>query len=153
MSFTTRIRNNKGKFAWLIVYISIISLSFFISPYLDNGIELCSMKYLTGLPCPGCGLTHSFASISSGNLSDAFGFHLIGPFIYAAMLIFIFILFSEIFLDKKFPKLRKIFFSRKFTYAFGIILFLFFSFRIYNLMITGEFSKLLQNSVILKIIH
>jgi hypothetical protein len=153
MSFTTRIRNNKGKTGWLVTYIVIIALSFFIGPYLDSGVELCSMKYLTGLPCPGCGLTHSFAAVSSGHFADAFAFHFFGPFIYATVLIFIFILFSEIFLDKEYPRLRKIFFSKKFTYVFGIILFLFFSFRIYNLMLTGEFSKLLQNSVILKIIH
>lgn len=153
MRFTTRIRNNKGKFGWLATYIAIIILSFFISPYLDNGIELCSMKYLTGLPCPGCGLTHSFSSLSSGNFADAFRFHFFGPFIYAAVLMFIFILFSEIFLDKKFPGLRKIFFSKSFTYVFGIILFLFFSFRIYNLIVTGEFSKLLSNSVIIKLIY
>lgn len=153
MNFTTRIRNNKGKLGWLIVYVFIITLSFFITPYLDNGVELCSMKYLTGLPCPGCGLTHSFAAISTGHFIEAFHFHFFGPFIYIAVLIFIFVLFSEIFLDKKFPRLRKIFFSKKFTYIFGIILFLFFSFRIYNLVLTGEFSKLLKNSVILKIIH
>lgn len=153
MKFTTRLRDNKGKAGWLFTYILIISLSFFIGPYLDSGVELCSMKYLTGLPCPGCGLTHSFCSISSGNFSDAFSYHFFGPFIYASVLVFIFILFSEIFLDKKFPKLRKIFFSKGFTYTFAIILFLFFSFRIYNLIITGEFSKRLHNSVILKIIH
>jgi hypothetical protein len=153
MNFTTRLRNNKKKLGWLLTYITIIVLSFFISPYLDNGVEICSMKLLTGLPCPGCGLTHSFCAVSSGNFTDAFRFHFFGPFIYIAVLIFIFVLFSEIFLDKKFPKLRRIFFSKSFTYAFGIILFLFFSFRLYNLVLTGEFTKLLHNSVILKIIH
>jgi len=153
MNFTTRIRNNKKKLAWLLTYILIIVLSFFISPYLDTGVEICSMKLLTGIPCPGCGLTHSFCAISAGNFSDAFHFHLFGPFIYTAVLIFIYVLFSEIFFDKKFPKLRRMFFSKSFTYTFGIILFLFFSFRIYNLILTGEFSKLLQNSVLLKIIH
>ena len=153
MNFTTRIRNNKGKFGWLITYVTIITLSFFISPYLDTGIELCSMKCLTGLPCPGCGLTHSFASVSSGHFTEAFKFHFFGPFIYVTVLIFIFILSSELFFDKKFPRLRKIFFSKRFTYIFGIILFLFFSFRIYNLVLTGEFTKLLQNSVILKFIY
>ncbi|MBS1493465.1 MAG: DUF2752 domain-containing protein [Bacteroidetes bacterium] len=111
------------------------------------------MKLLTGLPCPGCGLTHSFCAISSGNFGDAFKFHFFGPFIYIAVLIFIFVLFSEIFFDKQFPRLRKIFFSKSFTYVFGIILFLFFSFRIYNLVLTGEFTKLLHNSILLKIFH
>lgn len=153
MSFTTRIKNNKGKFGWLLVYAGVIALSFFITPYLDIGIEVCAMKYMTGIPCPGCGLTHSFCAISSGNFLEAFHFHLLGPFIYLVFLVCIFVLFSEIFFDKKFPKLRKTFFSKKFTYAFGIILFLFFSFRIYNLLLTGEFTKLLNNSVIIKIIH
>lgn len=153
MNFTTRLLSNKKKLGWLLTYITIIVLSFFISPYLDSGVEICSMKLLTGLPCPGCGLTHSFCAISSGNFADAFKFHLFGPFIYIAVLIFIFVLFSEIFLDKQFPRLRKIFFSKSFTYVFGIILFLFFSFRLYNLVLTGEFTKLLHNSILLKIIH
>lgn len=153
MNFTTRIRDNRDKFGWLIIYVAIIVLSFFITPYVDIGIPLCPMKSLTGLPCPGCGLTHSFAAVSRGDFIEAFHFHFFGPFIYLTFLIFIFILFSEIFFDKKYPRLRKIYYSKSFTYAFGIILFLFFSYRIYNLVLTGEFSKLLNNSIILKIIH
>jgi hypothetical protein len=153
MKFTTRIKENRNKAGWLAVYIGIIVISFFITPYLDSGIEVCAMKFLTGIPCPGCGLTHSFCAVSSGNFQAAFGFHLLGPFLYALTLVFICILIAEIFFDKEFPRLRKIYYSKKFTYAFAIILFLFFSFRIYNLIITGEFSEKLHNSVILKIIH
>ncbi len=37
------------------------------------------------LPCPGCGLTRSFCSISAGHPVAAFTDHLTGPFLYGAM--------------------------------------------------------------------
>ena len=32
---------------------------------------LCPFKLLTGLPCPGCGLSHAFCDISSGHFQAA----------------------------------------------------------------------------------
>jgi hypothetical protein len=43
---------------------------------------LCGMKRLTGLPCPGCGLTHSFCAIGRGDLMSGFAFNLLGPPLY-----------------------------------------------------------------------
>jgi hypothetical protein len=34
-------------------------------------MPLCPFKLLTGFPCPGCGLTHAFCSISHGHLKVA----------------------------------------------------------------------------------
>jgi type IV secretory pathway TrbD component len=34
-------------------------------------LPLCPFKILTGLPCPGCGLTHAFCEISHGHLKAA----------------------------------------------------------------------------------
>jgi hypothetical protein len=40
---------------------------------------VCLFKNFSGLPCPGCGLTHSFCAIGKGNLEEAFRFNLLGP--------------------------------------------------------------------------
>jgi hypothetical protein len=32
---------------------------------------VCPFRFVTGIPCPGCGMTHSFLSIIQGNIQDA----------------------------------------------------------------------------------
>ena len=43
---------------------------------------ICGFKNFTGLPCPGCGLTHSFCALGKGDVASAFGFNLLGPPLY-----------------------------------------------------------------------
>ena len=40
---------------------------------------LCGFKALTGLPCPGCGLTHSFCAVGKGDVREGFAFNAVGP--------------------------------------------------------------------------
>jgi uncharacterized protein DUF2752 len=39
------------------------------------GVPLCLFKALTGLPCPGCGLTRAFSSLLHGQFARAYAFH------------------------------------------------------------------------------
>jgi len=49
----------------------------------DSGyISICMFQDLTGLPCPGCGLTHSFCALAKGRLAVAFRYNALGPFIF-----------------------------------------------------------------------
>ena len=43
------------------------------------GVPLCLFKALTGLPCPGCGLTRAFSSLLHGQFAKAYAFH---PFVF-----------------------------------------------------------------------
>jgi len=43
------------------------------------GIPVCWFHALTGLPCPGCGLTRAFSSLLHGHLQAAFAYH---PFVF-----------------------------------------------------------------------
>lgn len=45
---------------------------------------LCTFRRLTGHPCPGCGLTRSFAFLAHGQVLDAFRMNPLGPFAFAA---------------------------------------------------------------------
>ncbi|MFB0565961.1 MAG: DUF2752 domain-containing protein [Candidatus Aminicenantaceae bacterium] len=72
------------------------------NPYIRiGGIPLpdtCTFRNLTGLPCPGCGLTRSIVSAMHGDLAMSFTFHRLGlltlvyvfiQFVYRLGLIFI----------------------------------------------------------------
>jgi hypothetical protein len=49
------------------------------------GVELCYFRHLTGLPCPGCGLTRSGAHLFRGHLGQSIGYHPFGLLIFPAM--------------------------------------------------------------------
>ena len=43
---------------------------------------LCMFKRITGMDCPGCGLTRSFTYMGHGDVIDAFTRHKLGPPFY-----------------------------------------------------------------------
>jgi len=51
-------------------------------------LPLCPFKMLTGLPCPGCGLTHAFCDISHGHLKLAWQANPFGFLFYLLALAF-----------------------------------------------------------------
>ncbi len=50
------------------------------------GLPPCMFEAYAHFPCPGCGLTTSFAHMAHGHVVDAFGAHLMGPFLFALTL-------------------------------------------------------------------
>lgn len=59
-----------------------------LSPHtLDSGPVLCPFRRLTGLPCPGCGMTHSFVALAHGDISGAFAYNRLGPLLMAIFVI------------------------------------------------------------------
>jgi hypothetical protein len=56
--------------------------------WLTSGPAFCPFKMLTGLPCPGCGLTRSAVAFLHGDLSTSAFFHPLGaPMVIAVVLI------------------------------------------------------------------
>lgn len=51
------------------------------------GLVLCPFRAVTGLPCPGCGMTRAFCALGHGDLSGAFGYNALAPFVFAAALL------------------------------------------------------------------
>jgi hypothetical protein len=52
-----------------------------------NYFTICLFKNMTGLPCPGCGLTHSFCALGKGDVAVAFGYHQLGPPLFLFLLV------------------------------------------------------------------
>jgi hypothetical protein len=83
---------SRGLATMAFVVISIVMVGSIVwrpvatSPYGDY-FTLCGFKNLTGLPCPGCGLTHSFCALTKGEVETAFAFNLLGPAMFALMLL------------------------------------------------------------------
>ena len=71
-----------------VIIFFILSL-LFVTAFIDPGktsLLSCQFKQLTGHSCPTCGMTRSFHTFSHFSFRESFGFHLMGPVIYVAML-------------------------------------------------------------------
>lgn len=76
-------------------------LSFLVSPEGLPAVEVCSFRGLTGLPCPGCGLTRGFCAISHGRFADAWDFNAFAWPLYVLNLV----LLAGPWLVRRFPGL------------------------------------------------
>jgi hypothetical protein len=66
----------------LVMLTGVFVVSVWLNPPGGDYFTICGFKNLTGLPCPGCGLTHSFCALGKGHLLAAFGFNLLGPMLF-----------------------------------------------------------------------
>ncbi len=71
----------------------------------------CPIRALTGIPCPGCGLTRSFIATCQGDLSTAFNHHLLGPILFLGFFLISLHLFLELVLKKSIRLAHASFFS------------------------------------------
>ena len=77
----------------LVLCAAVIAASILLSPS-DGAVslfgvpipELCTFRRLTGIGCPGCGLTRSFTYMGNLDVRSAFRMHLLGPPLYTFVL-------------------------------------------------------------------
>jgi hypothetical protein len=55
----------------------------------EPAVRLCGFHWLTGRPCPLCGLTRALFALAKGHLGEALHFHALSP-LGAAMLLTLF---------------------------------------------------------------
>ena len=68
---------------WSVGVGLVVVLGALLLPLEGLGLDLCYVKSLTGLPCPGCGLTRSVLHASHGQPLAALQFNPFGPFVLA----------------------------------------------------------------------
>lgn len=71
----------------VMVYVASASVPL---AWLDRvGLVLCPFRLWTGLPCPGCGLTHAFLALGHGDVAAAMRFNALGLPLYLLGLVWI----------------------------------------------------------------
>ena len=72
----------------LLIRIAVLSAIFVAAWFWTwEGPGLCMFHRLTGLDCPGCGMTRAFHQLSHGNLDEAMEFNLLSPFLFGTFLL------------------------------------------------------------------
>lgn len=66
----------------LVALTAILVASVFWHPADEGGFVFCLLRRMTGLPCPGCGLTRSFCALAKGEVARSFSFHWLGPLLF-----------------------------------------------------------------------
>ena len=80
---TTRLRSvSRGELVAFAIITAVLVTSVVWHPADDGGFVLCLFRRMTGLPCPGCGLTRSFCAIAKGHVERGFAFHWLGPALF-----------------------------------------------------------------------
>ncbi len=71
---------------------TLLLLAFVLPPtrgaHIAGVPTLCGFRSLTGLPCPGCGITRSVVCAAHGDLPDALRFHPLGPLVLFSLSVF-----------------------------------------------------------------
>ena len=66
--------------------VGVLTLSTLFTPGVLPKFDICMLHRITGIPCPGCGLTRAFCAISHGNFTAAWHFNPFGFLFYAGFL-------------------------------------------------------------------
>ena len=107
----------------IVGIIFTLTIPFFIMRF-DNNIEdkqsFCPHKMLTGMPCPGCGITKSIVFFYKGDILKSLSYHVLGPFAVILGTLWIFVLIAEIITEREY--FNNIFFSKKLAYVLGFSL-------------------------------
>ncbi len=80
-----------------LLWLSLVAIAVYLSIKTGKNVDLCSLKNVTHIPCPTCGVTRSCLNIFEGNFLTAFLFN---PLIFLAGFIFFIIATIKILFAK-----------------------------------------------------
>ena len=140
-------KNKKFGIAGALIILAVPFIIMFLNPDgdLNTKQSLCSLKLITGLPCPGCGITKSIIALYEGNIYKSLVYHMFGPavLLYCIMTIFYSIL-SRI---RKKEYLAYYLYSMRTGYIIASTLGVYHFFRLINFLSIHSFDQILQQSI------
>ena len=88
-------RSSEFHWIWLILAMAVLVISALLSNSGETAVywpgtrtplpTMCHMKRITGLDCPGCGLTRCFISLAHGEVTSALHFNPAGVFLFGLL--------------------------------------------------------------------
>ena len=119
-----------GQLLWGLAWIFVTACGIYLRPdpaghgtHMQLGLPACPSTMFFDRPCPGCGLTTSFTATIHGNFAAAFQAHALGTFLYLAFTVSALACLWAYFRNTRFNTD-----SRRFSWALGGLLVVFFSF-------------------------
>ena len=65
--------------------MSLLAFLRYYKPPAQAAFQLCGFHWLTGRPCPFCGLTRAMFALVKGHCSEALGFNALSPLAFAML--------------------------------------------------------------------
>jgi len=61
----------------------LLAVLWYFAPAAEPPFRICGFYWLTGRPCPLCGLTRALFALAKGHWADAIGFNALSPLAFA----------------------------------------------------------------------
>lgn len=131
----------------IVGVICTLAIPFFIGladEHIESSQSLCPTKLLTGLPCPGCGITKSLIFLYQGNIEKSMHYHAFGPLVVIASIGLLILMSIQLGTNNRL--FTSILYNSKIAYGIGFVLILYHSFRLIQYIQITPFSEILQQS-------
>ena len=125
-----------------------LAIPYFImlqNSHIEADQSLCPFMMLTGLPCPGCGITKSLIFLYQGDIIKSFYYHLFGPFAFLFCLTAILTLSIELITQKEY--FNQVIYNKNIAYTLGFVLAFYHFTRLVNYLINNNVHTILKNSI------
>ena len=119
---------NKSFYLFLFPVLFVVGMVYYFNNPAESWFFLkCSVNYVTGLSCPGCGSQRAIHELLHLNFKQAFAYNplLIAAIPYTALGI----AFNTETLKTRYPKTRKFFYGQRALYVVLVVVILFFILR------------------------
>ena len=115
--------STKRKWQAILIAMLTIIVPYLImlsDPHIESSQSLCPFKLLTGLPCPGCGITKSIIFLYQGDIMKSLTYHIFGSLVILFCVVSVLVLSLELITRREY--LNKLFYNSKVAYALGFVL-------------------------------
>ncbi len=69
----------------VVASVSLLAFLEYYEPPPKPAFQLCGFHWLTGRPCPFCGLTRAMFALAKGHWNEALGFNALSPLAFAML--------------------------------------------------------------------
>lgn len=83
-SDSNQIPTTELRLRFCVLLVVLLALMLYDAPA-DPLFSVCGWKWLTGRPCPFCGLTRALCALAKGRWSAAIEFNMFSPLVFAAL--------------------------------------------------------------------